>query len=110
METVVIQIGGRVSRFMINIKIQYAIERKLVTFTRTSGPSNRFQQSKFYNCTNNTVSRSLKNAFKVKKILLTTYQAPNSRKLLVTAKYNTNLIPAFPKSTGLFPCNGRIYH
>ena len=48
---------------------------------------------------NNTSSRSLKEAFEDKKILLTTHEFrfKDLRKLFLNAKLNINVTPAFPK-------------
>ena len=45
-----------------------------------------------------------------KKIHLTTVQAPSLIKLLVTAKFITNITAAPPKSIGFFPYKVCIYH
>ena len=60
---------------------------------------------------NNTSSRSLKEAFEDKKILLTTHEFrfKDLRKLFLNAKLNTNVTPAFPKYI-VSTCRDSIYH
>ena len=52
----------------------------------------------------------LKSCFQKKKVLLSTSQPPDIRKLLTTAKFERLLIPKQTKQVGFFPCTDCIYH
>ena len=82
----------------------------LITFKRTYNPNHHFSHSKFLNCVNSFSNRELKNSFKDKKVILTTRQSSNLKKLLVRAKFQMNVIPRTPQLIGLYPCSNCIYH
>ena len=55
-------------------------------------------------------NKELKTCFQKKKVLLSTRQPPNLRKLSTTAKFERLSIPKQIKQDGFFPCANCIYH
>ena len=78
--------------------------KEIITFTRTYNPNHNFNYNRFNNCLNNINNRELRETFSNKKVLLTTRQPKNLKKMLVTAKFD--LHPELPnrKPNGLFSC------
>ena len=63
-------------------------ENKEITFTRKYNPNHNFNYNRFNNCLNNINNRELRETFSNKKVLLTTRQPKNLKKMLVTAKFD----------------------
>ena len=84
--------------------------KEIVTFTRTYNPNYNFYYNRFNNCLNNINNQELRKIFSNKKVLLTTREPKNLKKMLVTAKFD--LHPELPngKLNGLFSCTDCIYH
>ena len=84
--------------------------KEIITFTRTYNPNYHFNYNRFNNCLNNINNRELRETFSNKKVLLTTRQPKNLKKMLVTAKFD--LHPELPnrKPNRLFSCTDCIYH
>ena len=84
--------------------------KEIITFTRTYNPNHNFNYNRFNNCLNNINNCELRETFSNKKVLLTTRQPKNLKKMLVTAKFD--LHPELPnrKPSGLFSCTDCIYH
>ena len=84
--------------------------KEIITFTRTYNPNHNFNYNRFNNCLNNINNRELREIFSNKKVLLTTRQPKNLKKMLVTAKFD--LRPEFPnrKPNVLSKCTDCIYH
>ena len=55
------------------------------------------------------MSKSLKRTFGQKKALITTRQPPNLRKMLVQARFDTELPPRPLKMNGLYPCGQCVF-
>ena len=85
-------------------------DNEIITFTRTYNPNHNFNYNPFNNCLNNINNQELCETFRNKKVLLTTRQPKNLKKMLVTAKFD--LHPELPnrKPNGLFSCTDCIYH
>ena len=84
--------------------------KEIITFTRTYNWNHSFNYNHFNNCLNNINNRELRETFSNKKVLLTTGQPKNLKKMLVKAKFD--LHPELPnrKPNGLFSCTDCIYH
>ena len=84
--------------------------KETITFTRTYNPNHNFNYNRFNNCLNNINNRELRETFSNKKVLLTTRQPKNFKKMLVTAEFD--LHPELPnrKPNGLLSCKDCIYH
>ena len=85
-------------------------EKEIIAFTRTYNPNYNFNHNRFNNCLNNINNRELCETFSNKKVLLTTRQPKNLKKMLLAAKFD--LHPELPnrKPNGLFSCTDSIYH
>ena len=68
--------------------------KEIITFTRTYNPNHNFNYNRFNNCLNNINNQELRETFSNKKVLLTTRQPKNLKKMLVTAKFD--LHPELP--------------
>ena len=84
--------------------------KEIITFPRTYNPNHNFNYNRFNNCLNKINNCQLRETFSNKKVLLTTRQPKNLKKMLVTAKFD--LHPELPnrKPSGLFSCTDCIYH
>ena len=80
-----------------------------ITFTRTYNPKHNINFKKFCSCLDKIKNKELKTCFQ-KKVLLSTRQPPNLRKLLTTTKFERLLIPKQIEQVGFFPCANCIYH
>ena len=67
--------------------------KEIITFTRTCKPNHNFNDNRLKNCLNNINNQELRETFSNKKVLLTTRQPKNLKKMLVTAKFD--LHPGF---------------
>ena len=56
-------------------------------------PNHNISFKKFHGCLDKTKNKELKTGFQKKKVLLSTRQPPNLRKLLTTAKFERLPIP-----------------
>ena len=83
---------------------------EIITFSRAYNPNHNFNYNRFNNCLNNINNRELREPFSNKKLLLTTRQPKNLKKMLVTAKFDFH--PELPnrKPNGLLSCPDCIYH
>ena len=84
--------------------------KEIITFTRTYHPNHNFNYNRFNNCLNNINNRELRETFSNKKVLLTTRQPKNLKKMLVTAKFDLHMELPNRKPNGLFSCTDCIYH
>ena len=84
--------------------------KEIIALTRTYNPNHNFNYNRFNNCLNNINNHELRETFSNKKVLLTTPQPKNLKKMLVTGKFD--LHPELPKikPNGLFSCSDCIYH
>ena len=84
--------------------------KEIITFARTYKPNHPFNYNPFNNYLNNINNRELRETFSNKKVLLTTPQEKNLKKMLVTTKFD--FFPELPnrKPNGLFSCTDCIYH
>ena len=64
---------------------------------------------KFDSCRERIENKELKACFQKKKVLLSTRQFPNLRKLLTTSKFERLPIPKEMKQVGFFPCAIRLH-
>ena len=64
---------------------------------------------KFRSCLYKIKNKEPKTCFQKKKVLLSTRQTPNLRKLLTTAKFERLSIPKQIKQVAFFPCRNCIY-
>ena len=77
----------------------------LITFIHTHNPNHSFNRNRIINCLNNIQDQKLQDAFKHKKILLTTRNTRNLKQILTKAKFEVEPIIRQPIIYGLFPCN-----
>ena len=84
--------------------------KEIITLTGTYKPNHNFNYNHFNNNLNNINNRELRETFSNKKVLLTTRQVKNLKKMLVTAKFD--LYQELPNRTpnGLFSCTDCIYY
>ena len=76
--------------------------KEIITFTRTYNPNHNFDYNRFNNCLNNINNCELRETFSKKKVLLTTRQPKNLKKMLVTAKFDLHPELSNKKPNGLF--------
>ena len=76
----------------------------------TYNPKGNINLKKFHSCLDKIKNKELKNCFQKKKVLLSTRQPPNLRKLLTTAKFERLPIPKQIKQVVFFPCANCSYH
>ena len=84
--------------------------KEIVTFTRKYNPNHNCDYNRFNNCLSNINNRELRETFNNKKVLLTTRQPNNLKKMLVTAKFDLHSELPNRKPNGLFSCTDCIYH
>lgn len=84
--------------------------KDIITFTRTYNPNHHFNYNRFNNCLTNIYNYDLQHCFNNKKILLTTRQPRNLKKMLVRAKFDLEPEPLQFKHPGLFTCKDCIHH
>ena len=79
-------------------------------FIRAYNPNHNINLKMFHSCLKRIKNKALKTCYQKKKVLLSTRQPPNLRKLLITAKFEILPIPKQVKQVGFFPCANCIYH
>ena len=84
--------------------------KETITYTRTYNPNHNFNYNRFNNCLININNRKLRETFSNKKVLLTTPQTKNLKKMLVTTKFDLHPELLNRKPSGLFSCTDWIYH
>ena len=82
--------------------------KEIITFT-TSNPNHNFNYNRFNNCLNDINNQELYETFSNKKVLVTTRQPKNLKKMLVTAKFDLHPESPNRKPNGLFSCTDCIY-
>ena len=82
----------------------------IITFTRTYNPNHQFNYNRFNNCLDNLYNHELRNTFDNKKILLTTRQPRNLKKMLVRARFNLHFEHLQERRPGLITCADCIHH
>ena len=75
-----------------------------ITFIRTYNRKHNINLKKSNSCLHKIENKELKTCFQKKKILSSTIQPSNLRKLLITAKSERLPVPKQIKQVGFFPC------
>ena len=81
-----------------------------IWFIRTYNLKHNINFKKFHSCLDKIKNKELKTCFQRNKVLLSTKQPPNLRKLLTAAKFERIPIPKQIKQVGFFPSANCIYH